>query len=163
MVLPFYSASQVEILSMINKHDWGAFNTCSSCSGLKQKKGRWRSKSMAGWSLSSCDGKMMLRGRKVNDCKTFTQFLVRINLRTNSISKKDIWLIGNSWRFNGNTHQMEQARRGDGHQCQFGCKILYSLFNICQTAGFQLDQETAEAKHKIVSPLKSTSRGQWGN
>lgn len=47
-------------------------NTCSSCCGLKQRKGRWRSKSTAGWSLSSLDGKTMVRGRNVNIWNTYT-------------------------------------------------------------------------------------------
>lgn len=55
---------------MTESRDEAACGTCSSCCGLKQKKGRWRSRSTAGWSLSSWDGNTMSRGRKVNDCKT---------------------------------------------------------------------------------------------
>lgn len=39
-------------------------DTCSSCGGWRQKKGRWRSKSTTGWSLSSFDGNTMVRGCK---------------------------------------------------------------------------------------------------
>lgn len=42
----------------------GAPDTCSSCRGWKQRRGRWRSKSTTGWSLSSLDGNTMVRGCK---------------------------------------------------------------------------------------------------
>lgn len=58
--------------SWFHSHEHNLCNTCSSCCGLKQKKGRWRSKSIAGWSLSSLDGNTMVRGRKVNICKIHT-------------------------------------------------------------------------------------------
>lgn len=51
------------------QHYGDVSDTCRSCCGLKQKKGRWRSRSMAGWSLSSRDGNTMFRGGRVNNCR----------------------------------------------------------------------------------------------
>lgn len=58
----------------------GVCSTCSSCCGLKQKKGRWRSKSIAGWSLSCLDGSTMVSGRRVNICQTYTALQLSVLL-----------------------------------------------------------------------------------